>query len=75
MDLSSGLVLTPEERNGIHVALAELRTATTDAEKRVAIATSLHVLKAAAPALALIGPEGVGLAALVEVVLAKLGVE
>jgi hypothetical protein len=75
IDLSNGLTLMDEERNGLHVAIAELQTAASEAERRLALATALHTLKAAAPALALIGPEGAALVALVELVLTKLGVE
>jgi hypothetical protein len=75
MDLSNGILLTDEERSGLATMRAELAAATSDAEKRLALAGALHVVKAGAPSLALIGPEGVALAALVDLVMAKLGIE
>lgn len=44
-DISNGVVLSDEERAGLHKALADLDAATSEAERRVIVVTALRVVQ------------------------------
>lgn len=71
VDISSGIVLTTDERAGFRKAIADLHAETDAATKRLAVLTALHVLHAGLPALGLLGPEGVALGAILDMVVPK----
>lgn len=71
-DISNGITLTDEERLGPRKAVADMNERYTEAEKRLAVLTALHVLHAGLPALALTGPEGAIMAGALELVMRKM---